>query len=96
MITQKQKTTIIFAIPALLLATVFFANLLLKDWNWSIFDFIVAAIILFGTAFFINLVVFSNKTFITKVLISLAIMMVVCLVWVELAVGIFGSPFAGN
>ncbi|SEM53142.1 hypothetical protein SAMN05421856_10432 [Chryseobacterium taichungense] len=96
MITQKQKTTIIFAVPALLLAAAFFANLLMKDWNWSIFDFIVATVILFGTAFFVNLVVLSNKTFITKVLVSFVILLIVCLVWIELAVGIFGSPFAGN
>ncbi|WP_346984071.1 hypothetical protein [Chryseobacterium sp. POE27] len=96
MITKQQKTTIIFAVPALLLATAFFANLLMKDWNWSIFDFIVATVILFGTAFFVNLVVLSNKAFITKVLISLVILMIVCLVWIELAVGIFGSFLAGS
>lgn len=96
MITQKQKTTIIFAVPALLLAAAFFANLLMKDLNWSIFDFIVATVILFATAFLVNLVVLSNKTFITKVLISFVILLIVCLVWIELAVGIFGSPFAGN
>ncbi|WP_449388493.1 hypothetical protein [Chryseobacterium lineare] len=96
MITKQQKTTIIFAVPALLLATAFFANLLMKDWNWSIFDFIVATVILFGTAFFVNLVALSNKAFITKVLISLVILMIVCLVWIELAVGIFGSFLAGS
>lgn len=96
MITQKQKTTIIFAVPALLLATAFFANLLMEDWNWSIFDFIIATIILFGCAFSINLVVLSKKTFVTKILISFVILMVVCLVWIELAVGIFGTSFAGK
>lgn len=96
MITQKQKTTIIFAVPALLLAAAFIGNLLIKDWNWSPFDFLVGTVMLFGTAFFINLVILSKKSFPSKVLISFVILMIVCLVWIELAVGIFGSPLAGS
>ncbi|SDH95612.1 hypothetical protein SAMN05421846_10335 [Chryseobacterium taeanense] len=96
MILKKQKTSIIFAVPSLLLAAAFLGNIFIKDWNWSVFDFIIAADILFGSAFFINLVVLSKKPFIMKVLISFIILMIFCLIWIELAVGIFGSPFAGN
>jgi|UPI000648A2D5 hypothetical protein len=96
MTLEKQKSTIIFAVPALLMATAFFGNLFVEGWNWSPFDFIIAAVLLFGTAFFINLVIRSKKTLVSKLIVCFAILLVLALVWIELAVGIFGSPFAGS
>ncbi|MDQ0591678.1 cellulose synthase/poly-beta-1,6-N-acetylglucosamine synthase-like glycosyltransferase [Chryseobacterium ginsenosidimutans] len=96
MITTKQKTTIIFAVPALLMVTAFFGNLFVEGWSWSPFDFIIAAALLFGTAFFINLVIRSEKTLVSKLIVCFIILLVLALIWIELAVGIFGSPFAGN
>ena len=61
MTLEKQKTAIIFAVPALLMITAFFGNLFVEGWNWSPFDFAIAAVLLFGTAFFINLVIRSKK-----------------------------------
>lgn len=96
MILEKQKTKIIFAIPALLILTAVFGNLFVEGWNWSIPDFIIATILLFGSAFIVNLIVRSKMTFMSKLIISLMILFVLILVWIELAVGIFGSPFAGS
>ena len=96
MISKQQTTTVIFAVPALLMAAAFFGNLFAEGWNWSPFDFIIAAVLLFGTAFLIHLVIRSEKAFRHKLMICLAIVFVLVLVWVELAVGIFGSPFAGS
>jgi hypothetical protein len=96
MTLEKQKSTIIFAVPALLMATALFGNLFVEGWNWSPFDFIIAAVLLFGTAFFINLVIKSKKTLVSKLIVCFAILLVLALVWIELAVGIFGSPFAGS
>jgi hypothetical protein len=96
MTLEKQKSTIIFAVPALLMATAFFGNLFVEGWNWSPFDFSIAAVLLFGTAFFINLVIRSKKTLVSKLIVCFAILLVLALVWIELAVGIFGSPFAGS
>jgi hypothetical protein len=96
MTLEKQKSTIIFAVPALLMATAFLGNLFVEGWNWSPSDFIIAAVLLFGTAFFINLVITSKKTLVSKLIVCFAILLVLALVWIELAVGIFGSPFAGS
>ena len=94
MITHKQTT--IFAVPALLLAAAFLGNLFVEGWNWSGFDFLVAAILLFGTAGLISLVraVVKNRNY--RIIISLVIVAILVLVWMELAVGIFGTPFAGS
>jgi hypothetical protein len=94
--TLKQTNILIFAVPALLLAAAFFGNLFIEGFNWSLFDFVIAGILLFGTAFAINLVVGSNKTLLSKLIIGGIILAILILVWIELAVGIFGSPFAGS
>ncbi|WP_294221874.1 hypothetical protein [uncultured Chryseobacterium sp.] len=96
MILDKQKTAIIFAIPALLIITAFFRNLFLEGWSWSPFDFLIAGILLFGTTFFINLVIRSQKALRSKFMICFVILLVLAMVWIELAVGIFGTPFAGR
>lgn len=93
---QKQKTLAIFAVPALLLVIASLGNLFVEGWNWSLSDFVVAGILLFGTAGLISLVrtLVKNKRF--KFLIIFAIITILVLVWMELAVGIFGTPFAGS
>lgn len=96
MTLEKQKTTIIFAVPALLMLTSFFANLFAEGWNWSPSDFIIAGALLFGTAFFIDLVIRSKKALTYKLMICFAILLVLALVWIELAVGLFETPFAGS
>ncbi|WP_263601556.1 hypothetical protein [Chryseobacterium sp. PET-29] len=96
MTLEKQKTTIIFAVPTLLMITAFFGNLFVEGWSWSPSDFVVAAVLLFGTAFFVNLVIRSKKPLLTKLMICFIILLLMALVWIELAVGIFGTPFAGS
>ena len=96
MITKKQTTLVIFAVPALMMVAAFLGNLFVEGWNWSRFDFILAAILLFGTAGLISLVRATVKNRNYKILISLAIIAILIMVWMELAVGLFGSPFAGS
>jgi len=96
MITQKQKTTFIYATLAVLLSIPFIGNIISKEFNWSASDSGIAAFLLFGTAFLIDLIqrIVKNKTY--KILISAAIVVLLILTWAELAVGLFGTPFAGN
>lgn len=96
MMTQKQKTTMIYALPALVLGIAVLGNLFSKEFNWSPSDFGIAAVLLFGTAFLIDLIqrIVKNKTY--KILICVAVVLMLMLTWAELAVGVFGTPFAGN
>ncbi|WPO90465.1 hypothetical protein [Chryseobacterium sp. HR92] len=96
MITQKQKTITIYALPLVLLCIPLVGNLVSKEINWSGSDFLIAGALLFTTAFLINLVRNRVKKQSQKVMICIFILLVLVLVWLELAVGIFGSPFAGN
>ncbi len=64
--------------------------------DWSALDFLVAGILLASTAFVCDLVWrnVSNDTF--RIVLLVAALVFFFLVWAELAVGVFGSPFAGS
>jgi CHASE2 domain-containing sensor protein len=67
-----------------------------EEVDWDLFDFIIAAILLFGTGFIIEFVLRKVKTTQKRLLYCGIVLAVLFLVWAELAVGIFGSPFAGS
>jgi hypothetical protein len=64
--------------------------------NWSIFDFIIAFIILIAVGFSMEWVFrkIQNKRY--KIALGILILLLFILLWGELAVGIFGSPIAGD
>lgn len=64
--------------------------------NWKPLDFLIAGLLLFSTGLSVELVLRSVKSFKKRLLICAIILLVLFLVWAELAVGIFGSPFAGS
>jgi len=64
--------------------------------NWSLFDFIIAAVLLFGTGFVIDLVIRKTKNIKYRVAILILIVIAFILIWAELAVGVFGTPFSGS
>ncbi len=96
MITQKQKTVTIYALPLVLLCIPLLGNLFSEEVNWSASDFLIAGTLLFATAILINLVRNKIKKQNQKVLICIFTLLTLAVIWIELAVGIFGSPFAGN
>ena len=67
----------------------------INDFNWSLVDFIIMGVFIFSFLAFIN---FIRKKFsgIKEILAIIIVVIVFILLWAELAVGIFGSPFAGN
>lgn len=64
--------------------------------NWNLFDFIVAGALLsiFGLAF--ELALRKAKDNANRIAIIGVLLVTLFLIWAELAVGIFGTPFAGN
>jgi len=94
--TQKQKTILIYVTSAVLLCIPLLGNIFSQEFDWSPGDFVIGAVLLFGTAFIIDLIqrIVKNKTH--KILLGGAVLILLLLVWAELAVGIFGTPFAGN
>lgn len=87
--------TILVTASALLL-TPLIAMQFTREVNWTAVDFIAAAVLLFGTGLVCEFVMRKVKNIGYRVIICGAILVVLFLVWAELAVGIFGTPLAGS
>jgi Kef-type K+ transport system membrane component KefB len=64
--------------------------------NWTLSDFVIAGVLLLGTGLICELVMRKvNKTN-HRIILCTAILVALVIIWVELAVGLFGTPFAGS
>lgn len=65
-----------------------------SEWDWKLFDFIIIGSLLVtaGLSYIFAARKMKNHRFILGFVIALAVL----LIWTELAVGIFGTPFAGS
>ena len=96
MITKNHRFALLTAVAAVLLSIPFIAMQFTEEVNWDGFDFIVGGGLLFGTAFMIELTLRRFKSLQQRLIICGIILLILFLVWAELAVGVFGTPFAGS
>ena len=96
MILQNKRLIIIMLTVASLLLIPLVSMLFTNEVNWGIFDFIVAGGLLFGTGLLFELVIRKVKKIKYRVAICGVVLAALILTWIELAVGIFGTPFAGS
>lgn len=96
MMTQSQRSTLLHSIPLFILSIPLMAMQFTKEVNWTISDFLVMGILLFTTVFTIDFVLKKFKTLKSRLILIVGIVVLLALVWAELAVGIFGSPLAGS
>ena len=64
--------------------------------NWTIVDFVIAGGLLFSLGFLVDLLLDKVKPKTKSWAIIALVLILFLLLWAELAVGIFGSPIAGN
>ncbi len=64
--------------------------------NWTLADFVVAGGLLLIFGFIIEFILQKVKKSNHRIGIVLALLTVLILIWMELAVGIFGTPFSGS
>lgn len=96
MLTQNKRLAGILLTVAILLLVPFIAMQFTNEVNWSVSDFMVAAVLLLGTGLLCELVMRKIKNIKTRLAICGVILLALLIIWIELAVGIFGSPFAGS
>jgi len=65
-----------------------------EEVNWNLADFVVAGILLFGTGLTYEFFARKEGTVAYRVAVGIVIAVVFLLIWMELAAGIFGSPWA--
>ena len=82
--------------PLLLLLLPLIGMFVSNEVNWSFFDFIIMGILILSFSFGIKQVLKTIKNTKYRILIIGLILILFLLIWAELAVGIFDSPFAGS
>ena len=92
---NKRLVGIVAAVGALL-SIPFLVMKFGGEMKWSIFDFIVAGVLLLGTGLAIEFVLRKVKTTAHRLAICAVILFILFIVWAELAVGLIGTPFAGS
>ena len=96
MVTQNKRLFIIIFSAPLLLLIPLIAMQFTDQVNWSFFDFIVMGILLLSTGLSMELVLRNVKKIRQRIILFMAIVAIFFLIWAELAVGIFGTSFAGS
>lgn len=95
---MKQNIRLIAILPilAVLLLIPLVAMQFTNEVDWSLSDFIIAGFLLLCTGLLCELALRKIKKTGLKIAICVAILAVLLLIWAELAVGIFGTPFSGS
>ena len=96
MLTQNKRLIGIVITVALLLFLPLIAMQFTDEVDWSPFDFAIMGTLLLGTGLLCELVLRKVKSLKHRLIICAIILVAFFLVWAELAVGIFGTPFAGS
>ncbi len=92
---NKRLISILVVIVGLLLIPLF-AMQFTDEVNWSATDFLIMGILLVGAGLLCELVMRKVTQTKHRILMLVVIIGLFLLVWAELAVGIFGTPFAGS
>jgi hypothetical protein len=92
----NKRLTIIMAIAAILLTIPLIAMQFTHEVDWTVSDFIIMGVLLFGTGLTCEFILRMVKSIKYRIIICGAVLLVFFLIWAEMAVGIFGTPLAGS
>jgi len=93
---KNKRLIIILASVSVILLIPFIAMQFTDEVNWSFRDFAIMGVLLYGTGLICELVLRTVKSVPGRILICAGVVIAFLLIWAELAVGIFGTPFAGS
>ena len=93
---KNKRLIIIVLISAIILIIPVIAMQFTDEVNWTLLDFVVAGVLLIGTGLMCEFVMRKTNKFRYRIAICVALLLVLLLIWVELAVGIFGAPLCGQ
>ncbi len=92
----SKRLLVIFGSIILLLLIPLIAMQFSDEVNWTAFDFLIMGGLLLGLGLLIDLILRKVKTKNARIYLVIGILVLFLLVWAELAVGIFGTPFSGS
>lgn len=91
-----QRLSIVVGIVVFILLIPLVAMQFSNEVKWDIADFTIMGMLLLATGVTIEIVTRLVKSAQLKLAFTIITLLVLFLIWAELAVGIFGSPFAGS
>ncbi len=95
-IVKNNRLKIILTVAVIILLLPLIAMQFTDEVNWTLPDFVVAGVLLLGTGLMCELVIRKVKNINYRIAICVAPLLILLLIWAELAVGIFGTPFSGH
>jgi len=93
---KNKRLIIILATVSILLIIPLIAMQFSDEVNWTLGDFVIAGALLFGTGLMCELVIRKVKKIKYRIAICVTLLVLLLLIWAELAVGIFGTPLSGS
>ena len=93
---MKIRTLILLISLLLLLLIPFVEMQYSNEVKWSLNDFIIMGVILLSFGIIINTIIYHVVAFNKRVILISTLIILFLLLWAELAVGLFNSPFAGS
>lgn len=93
---KNKRLIIILSAAGGLLLIPFIAMQFTNEVKWKPFDFIIMGFLLFGTGLLCELVLRKVTGTTNRIIICAIVLCAFLLTWAELAVGVFGTPFAGS
>ena len=96
MLTQNKRLFGIVLAVVFILMIPLTAMQFTNEVDWDITDFTIAGVLLLGTGLTCELVLRKVKRTVHRLILCGVILLICFLIWAELAVGIFGTPFAGS
>ena len=92
----KKSLSIIISVTVIFLLIPLIAMQLSNDVQWNTSDFLMAAILLLSAGIATDLIIRKVQKKESKIVLILAILVIIAIIFIELAVGLFDSPFAGS
>ena len=89
-----KRLLVILSVVLSILLIPFIAMFYSEEVRWDLADFLIMGVLLLTTGLALDYVIRKNST--KKVFLIVSIVLIFLLTWAELAVGIFGTPFAGS
>lgn len=93
---SSKRLLVLILITVAALMVPFFGNIFSTEFNWTGFDFIIAGILIFSIGLAIETLRANVSGLLKRSVYILLIIGLGVLIWIEKAVGIFGSPIAGS
>lgn len=95
-LVRNKDVVSVFVVTVAILMIPLVAMQFSDEWDWKLPDFIIMGILLTGTGLLIVLAARKIQDIHQRMALIFTLLIGLILIWAELAVGIFGTPFAGS